>query len=107
MQLRDMTSLLAMLHAACVRLGISVASLFRDQEKGFDVLRPEAGYDAYTFFGIGAAAIEFDRARLARSEFLIKTPYGLAEPFTKEGQVKQGDPPSPLRFALTMAMAMH
>ncbi|KAK4703868.1 hypothetical protein P7C70_g2343, partial [Phenoliferia sp. Uapishka_3] len=106
LQLRDMLSLLAQVDTSCKRQGITVYTLFRDQMKGFDMLRPEAAEDAYKFFGIGEAASKFDRMRLASTDFIIKSVYGLVRAFTKEGQMKQGDPPSPTKFSLTGAMAM-
>ncbi|SCZ91000.1 BZ3500_MvSof-1268-A1-R1_Chr1-3g02463 [Microbotryum saponariae] len=84
-----------------------IYGLVRNQKKGFDLLRPEAGYDAYHFFGFGPNAEAFDRARLAHGAFIVKTPYGLAEPFEVDGQMKQGDPPNPLRFSLAMAMGSY
>ncbi|KAK4695423.1 hypothetical protein P7C70_g8552, partial [Phenoliferia sp. Uapishka_3] len=106
LQLRDMLSMLAQVDASCKRRGITVYTLFRDQMKGFDMLRFEAAADAYTFFGIGEAAIEFDRRRLASTDFIIKSAYGLVRSFTKKGQMKQGDAASPTKFSLTGAMAM-
>ncbi|KAK4703482.1 hypothetical protein P7C70_g2734, partial [Phenoliferia sp. Uapishka_3] len=104
---RDSLSFLAQLDCAAKRLQITLYDLLRDQKKGFDLLLPEAGYDAYEFFGIGKAAAEFDRVRLAHCDLILKTPYGAAEPFRTEGQVKQGDPPSPVRFSLAMAMGTY
>ncbi|KAK4703706.1 hypothetical protein P7C70_g2510, partial [Phenoliferia sp. Uapishka_3] len=104
---RDSLSFLAQLDATAKRRGITLYDLLRDQKKGFYLLLPEAGYDAYEFFGIGKAAADFDRIRLAHCDLIIKTPYGTAEPFRTEGQVKQGDPPSPVRFSLAMAMGTY
>ncbi|SCZ90036.1 BZ3500_MvSof-1268-A1-R1_Chr9g10684 [Microbotryum saponariae] len=106
-QQRDLTSFLANLEAWAFRAKTPIYGLVRDQKKGFDLLRPEAGYDAYHFFGFGPNAEAFDRARLAHGAFIVKTPYGLAEPFEVDGQMKQGDPPNPLRFSLAMAMVSY
>ncbi|SGY38821.1 BQ5605_C003g02079 [Microbotryum silenes-dioicae] len=83
-QQRDLTSYLSQIQAWAYRHDETIYALVRDQKKSFDLLRAEAGYDAYNFFGLPKAVEDFDRARLAQGRFFVKTPYGPTEPFTAE-----------------------
>jgi ribonuclease HI len=102
-QARDLTSLLAQIQSWAERHRTTVYSIGRDQMKGFDLFNAQAGYDAYEFFGLPQTVAAFDRARIAKNSFVVKTPHGLTDSFDVEGLMKQGDATNPFRFALGMA----
>ncbi|SCV70774.1 BQ2448_3536 [Microbotryum intermedium] len=59
-QQRDLTSYLSQVQAWAYCHNQTLYALVRDQKKGFDLLRAEAGHDAYKFFGLPESVEAFD-----------------------------------------------
>ena len=80
-------------------------ALKRDQKKGFDFLHCNGFKDAAVFFGLPVAAVDFETARARRVGLRIRCRGQIADAIMTDGLTKQGDPLSPLKYALTLAMA--
>ena len=85
-------------------LKLTLYAIKRDHIKGFDYLSPQAFRDACAFFGIPLAMIDFDNARTARVWLKVKLHDAIGELFYTDGQTKQGDSASPIKYTLSMAM---
>jgi hypothetical protein len=76
-----------------------------DQKQGFDFLHRDGFEDAVDFFGLPHELLLFEDER-ARAVTLTPLVRGSAcETITTDGLTKQGDPMSPLKYVLTLAMA--
>lgn len=101
----DLMQFLEQLDTAARLNGQTVHILKRDHIKGFDNLHPSAIEDALTFFGFPRSVVEFEKARTANTSLFVKTQDGIAtQPIMTDGQTKQGDPASPLKYALAMSI---
>lgn len=79
--------------------------LKRDQKKGFDYLHANAFDDAVKFFGLPRSIVEMERARAHDVKLSLRIRDEVLEPIVTDGLTKQGDPMSPLKYALSLAMA--
>lgn len=100
----DMTHLLSAMDGFAKIKGEMYLALKRDQKKGFDYIHHSAYEDAAHFFGL-QHTLPFDHARTLQVQMFVKCRNMQAEPIYTDGQTKQGDPFSPLKYVLTTAMA--
>jgi Reverse transcriptase (RNA-dependent DNA polymerase) len=101
---RDITSFLALVHSQATRTDEPLYVIQKDQQKGFDYLSLQSFYDAVKFFGMPNSLIEFDKATQSQIPCKVLTPFGMSETFIVSGVNRQGDPRSPIRFTLAMAI---
>jgi len=96
----DLTMFLNEFHTAA-----TVYCIKRDHTKGFDNLDASAYLDALEFYGVNPAVAVFERARTKDVTLYVKTADGiLPRAIVTNGQTKQGDPPSPIKYTITMSM---
>lgn len=101
----DMTHFLNALDGYARFTEKSILALKRDQQKGFDYLHHTGFQDAAKFFGIPQSVIDFDDARAKDVAIITRIQGMTGDQFLTQGLMKQGDPASPLKYVLTMAMA--
>lgn len=77
----------------------------RDQQKGFDQAHGSAVPDFMSFFGISEKALSFDRARTTAVSLKVRVHNRLSTPIITDGQTKQGDSFSMIKYVLMTAMA--
>lgn len=101
----DLTSFLHQVHTAAAEVGQTIYCIKRDHTKGFDNIDPQAYLDALDFFGVNPAVAAFERARTHEVSLFVKTADGIAaQRIVTEGQTKQGDSASCIKYTLVMSM---
>jgi hypothetical protein len=104
----DLTTFLRLAHTALALALITAYCIKRDHLKGFDKLLEQAFYDAIEYYGLPRGIIEFERARTRNISMRVKSQDGIGErSFSTTGQNRQGDPISPFKYVLAMAMLIH
>ncbi|GFZ45751.1 hypothetical protein JCM24511_03480 [Saitozyma sp. JCM 24511] len=103
----DLMHFLAQVDVASRLTDTTIFAIKRDHVKGFDFLSPLAFQHAVNFFGLPPSVITFDTSRTTDVSLRVKTQDGVGTPFYTTGQTKQGDPASPIKYTLTMAMLYH
>lgn len=100
----DMTNFLAMVDRLARNNGDTLYAIKRDHTKGFDFMSPKGFEDAVRAYGLPEQLIHFERARTAHVSLTVRTQDGTADPIHTDGQMKQGDSASPIKYTLTMSM---
>lgn len=103
----DLTAFLSMVHRLARSTGRTVFAIKRDHTKGFDFLDPAGFEDVVRAYGLPPQLVEFERARAAHVSLMVKTQDGFADAFHTDGQLKQGDSASPIKYTLTMSLLHH
>jgi len=106
-QIGDLTLFLANIQCAAKATSKTIYALKRDHTKGFDFLSPTGFEDVVQAYGLPQSIIQFERARAENVKMQLKTQDGLGTPFFTNGQTKQGDAASPIKYTLTMSMMVH
>jgi len=104
-QVGDLTMYLQEVHRAAEITGTTIYCMRGDHTKGFDNLASIAYLDMLEFNGINPAVAAFEKARTKDLTLRVKTADGICpQVITTNGQTKQGDSPSPIKYTGTMGM---
>lgn len=104
----DMVQFLNGIDRCAKAVGQTLFALKRDQKQGFDRLHASAFEDALSFFGFDDKVLAFERARTAGVRIRVRSHDGIGgQVIVTNGQTKQGDPLSTLKYALTTSMLWH